>query len=190
MRTKVRLETQADSEFMGIGNRRYTPEAKWRSRERLTAAKDLPLRTCLAAGMHKRVGLLFSEAPFIQQLGIRIDAITPGICRTSLDVTDWMRQQHGYVHACVQSTLADHTAAGAALSMGEPDSGVVTVEFKMNFLRPATAATLRCEARVLRPGRTVTITEADVFAIHADGRESLTTKALLTMAVSPKFGRK
>ena len=80
---------------------------------------------------------IFDKANFIRELGVAITGVGEGWCETELKVADQHRQQHGYVHAGVLATMADHTAGGACRSVsGERD--VITVEFKINFFRPAT----------------------------------------------------
>jgi len=129
---------------------------------------------------------IFYQANFIRHLNIRLDKVSEGICETSLVVQDCLRQQHGFIHGGVIATMADHTAGGAARSVsGEKD--VLTVEFKINYLRPAIGDRLRCTASVLRPGKTVIVAEALVYAGNA-GKEALVAKLTETLflAEDPK----
>ncbi|MGZ4872940.1 MAG: PaaI family thioesterase, partial [Candidatus Angelobacter sp.] len=104
------------------------------------------------------------------------------VCETSLVVQERLRQQHGFIHGGVIATMADHTAGGAARSVsGEKD--VLTVEFKINYLRPAMGDRLHCTATVLRAGKTVIVAEALVFASSA-GKESLVAKLTETLLVA------
>ena len=124
---------------------------------------------------------IFDKANFIRELGITVTDVGDGWCETSLSVADRHRQQHGYVHAGVLATMADHTAGGAARSAsGERD--VITVEFKINFFRPATGDRLRCRARVLRAGKSFIVAEAEVFSAES-GDEKLVAKLTETCAV-------
>ena len=65
---------------------------------------------------------------------------------------------------------------------------VLTVEFKINLLRPAQGDRLRCRAKVLRAGRTIIVSESEVFAVK-DGSEKMTAKATVTLAVVRKQAR-
>jgi len=126
-----------------------------------------------------RVREIFYSANFVRDLDIRLDKFGEGICETSMVVQERMRQQHGFVHGGVIATLADHTAGGAARSVsGEKD--VLTVEFKINYLRPALGDRLRCTAMVLRGGKTVIVAEALVYASNA-GKETLVAKLIETL---------
>jgi uncharacterized protein (TIGR00369 family) len=130
----------------------------------------------------KRVREIFNRANFIRDLGIELVSIADGICETALVPTERHRQQHGLIHAGVLATMADHTAGGAAGSIMSGTGDVLSIEFKINFLRPAIADRLRCHAQVLRGGKSVVVAESEVFA-EKDGLEKLVSKATVTLAV-------
>src|SRR5436190_3281996 len=121
-----------------------------------------------------RVRHIFYRANFIRDLDIHLDKVAEGLCETSLLVQERMRQQHGFVHGGVIATLADHSAGGAARSVSG-DKDVLTVEFKINYLRPAKGDRLCCTASVLRAGKTAIVAEALVYANNA-GKEALVAK--------------
>lgn len=128
---------------------------------------------------------IFYRANFIRDLDIRLDKVTPGTCETSMAVQERFRQQHGFIHGGVIATLADHTAGGAARSVSGTGD-VLTIEFKINYLRPAAGDRLRCTASVVRAGKTVIVAEAQVYAVDG-GEEALVAKLTETLfvAVSP-----
>jgi uncharacterized protein (TIGR00369 family) len=103
------------------------------------------------------------------------------LVETELAIRDGFRQQHGFIHAGVIATLGDHTAGGAARTVtGEKD--VITVEFKINFLRPAKGNKLKCVGKVLRGGKQIVIAEAEIFDM--DGKdEKLVAKLAETLSV-------
>ena len=106
----------------------------------------------------------------------------PGWCETTLAVRPEHLQQDDLVHAGVLATLADHTAGCASGTVADPGKVVLTVEFKINFLRPAVGQQLRCRAEVLKPGRRLIVAESSVHAVN-DGVEKLAAKAMVTLAV-------
>jgi uncharacterized protein (TIGR00369 family) len=122
---------------------------------------------------------IFYQANFIRDLEIRLDKFAEGICETSLVVQERLLQQHGFIHGGVIATMADHTAGGAARSVSG-DKDVLTVEFKINYLRPAIGDRLRCTASVLRAGKTVIVAESLVYASNA-GKETLVAKLIETL---------
>ncbi len=124
----------------------------------------------------------FCQAPFIASLGLELASIGAGECTTRLDVRPDHLQQNGVVHAGVLATLADHTAGAAAFTTLAPGSYPLTVEFKLNLLRPATGPTLRCIARVLKAGARLVVVESEVLA-DATSPARLCAKATVTLAV-------
>ena len=128
---------------------------------------------------------IFYRANFIRDLDIRLDKVAEGICETSLVVQERLRQQHGFIHGGVIATMADHTAGGAARSVSG-DKDVLTVEFKINYLRPAMGDRLRCTATVLRAGKTVIVAEALVYA-GAGEKETLVAKLTETLWPSTRL---
>jgi len=132
-----------------------------------------------------RVKEIFQHAPFIHDLGVNLEGVSPGFCKTSLDLLPKHFQQDQLVHAGVQASLADHTAGGAAATLIGEDEVVLTVEFKINLLRPALGEQLRCQSRVLKAGNTLIIAESEVLALNA-GHEILVSKAMVTLALKKK----
>jgi uncharacterized protein (TIGR00369 family) len=129
-----------------------------------------------------KVREIFHHAAFINDLGIRLKDLGEGWCESALEVLPKHLQQDGYIHAGVQATMADHTAGGAAGTLAAEGELVLTVEFKINFLRPALGERLRCRAAVLRQGRTLNVAESEVYA-QRDGSETLVSKAMVTLAL-------
>jgi uncharacterized protein (TIGR00369 family) len=127
---------------------------------------------------------VFQNARFIGSLGIELAACGFGWCETKLKATPALEQQHGFIHAGVLMTIADHTCGGAAASTMPEDKEVITVENKVSFLRPAQAASLICRAEVLRTGRNLVFVEAEV-SVERDDARVLVAKASSTLAVIP-----
>jgi uncharacterized protein (TIGR00369 family) len=130
----------------------------------------------------RRVREIFNRANFIRDLAIELVRVDDGICETALIASERHRQQHGLIHAGVLATMADHTAGGAAGSILDGKGDVLSIEFKINFLRPAVADRLRCLAKVLRGGKSIVVAESEIFA-EKDGEEKLVSKATVTLAV-------
>jgi malonyl-CoA O-methyltransferase len=131
----------------------------------------------------QRVEEIFQRAPFMLDLGARIESAALGEVVATLPVATRLLQQDGFIHAAVQAALADHTAGAAAASLIAPGEVVLTIEFKINLLRPASGAALRCRSVLLRPGRTVSVAESEVWALGTGGGDRLTAKATVTLAV-------
>ena len=124
----------------------------------------------------------FYDAAFIQELGIELDGIGPGWIDSSIVLRPAHNQQDGFVHAGVIATLADHSGGMAAGTLCAGGRKVLTVEYKINLLRPGIGERLRCRSEVLKAGKTITVSESEVFAT-ADGVEKLIAKATATLAL-------
>jgi uncharacterized protein (TIGR00369 family) len=128
--------------------------------------------------LEARVRAIFEKARFIEEMGIKLTKVSEGTIETELAIRDSFRQQHGFIHAGVIATLGDHTAGGAARTVtGEKD--VITIEFKINFLRPAKGSKLRCVGKVLRGGKQIATAEAEIF----DEEGKLVAKLTETLSV-------
>jgi uncharacterized protein (TIGR00369 family) len=130
----------------------------------------------------------FSGIPFSFLLGIQPGAFGPGWCHAQLPVRDELLQQTGVVHAGALSSLADQTAAAAAITLLPEDKTVVSLEFKINMLAPARGELLNCEARVLKAGRSIVVSEAEVYIIPGNSPtdRSLVSKLNVTLYVVDK----
>ncbi|MCB1886313.1 MAG: PaaI family thioesterase [Rhodocyclaceae bacterium] len=94
--------------------------------------------------------------------------------RTEIHVPHWdgVEQQHGFVHGGVVGMIADSAAGYAAMTVVPATASVLTVEYKMNLVAPADGDHLVARGSVLRPGRTLIVTRAEVFAVNGE-RETL-----------------
>ena len=107
----------------------------------------------------------------MRTLRASLESIEPGrvVVRVPFDVA--LTQQDGFFHAGITSTIADTAGGYAGYSLFAPEAAVLTVEFKINLLRPAIGEYLEAVGQVIKAGRTLTITQAEVFA-H-DGKRTL-----------------
>jgi uncharacterized protein (TIGR00369 family) len=113
-------------------------------------------------------------------LGATLGSIAPGAVEISLTPNPAITQQHGFVHAGAVSAIADTAAGYAALSLMRVGVGVLTTEFKINLVAPATGERIIARARVVKPGRTLTLVQTDVFA-EDQGKEKLVALFTATM---------
>ena len=123
----------------------------------------------------------FRAAPFIADLGVQAVAVSPGRLTSVLQVQGRHLQHTGQVHAGVMATMADHSMGAAAQTLAPAGSWVLTAELKTSLLRAGKGERLVCEAVVIKAGRRLSFTEAEVFAETA-GQRTLVMKASATMA--------
>ncbi|WP_024577516.1 MULTISPECIES: PaaI family thioesterase [unclassified Afipia] len=117
---------------------------------------------------------------FMTHVGAEVTDLTRGTCVLSVDRRPELLQQNGFFHGGVTAFLIDNaTTIAAATVKGQ---AALTAEYKLNLLAPASGDRLICRARVVKPGRQVSVVAADVFCI-IDGAEKHTATALASIAM-------
>jgi uncharacterized protein (TIGR00369 family) len=116
--------------------------------------------------------------------GFQVTRVDRGIFETRLDVRDEHRQQDGFVHAGVLATMADHTSGYASFTTVTRAFRILTIEFKINYLKPTVGPLIICRSQVVNNGKQVKVAESEIYSV-ADGVEKLVSKGLFTqMAVA------
>ena len=137
-------------------------------------------------GYEERVRRSFAKQGLMTTLGATMDNVTAGAVEISLHPQPSISQQHGFVHAGAISAIADSAAGYAALSVMPAGRGVLTTEFKINFVAPAVGDRICARGKVVKAGRTLTLAQTEVFA-ESGGQEKLV--ALLTATLMSVEGR-
>ncbi len=114
-------------------------------------------------------------------IGADLSLLAPGIVEITLPYRADLAQQNGYVHAGIVTTIADSAAGYAAYSLMPAGAEVLSVEFKVNLLRPAQGKSFLARAEVIKPGRTLTVARADVFGVAESGDRELVATMLATI---------
>jgi uncharacterized protein (TIGR00369 family) len=128
----------------------------------------------------QRVRDSFCRQPFMAHLGAELHELRPGFCEIRLPYRRELSQQHGYFHGGVLGTLADNAAGYASYTLMPADASILTVEYKLNILAPGDGSLLISRGTVIKPGRTLTVTQSEVYAVKDDS-ESLCAAALVTL---------
>src|SRR5499427_10915544 len=113
--------------------------------------------------MMQRIRESFDRQGFMRTLGAVLDSIESGTVIITCDFNDQLTQQHGLLHGGVVASLVDVACGYAALSVMPADREVLTVEFKIHFLKPARTDRLIAIGQVVQAGRTLTVCEGSVF---------------------------
>jgi uncharacterized protein (TIGR00369 family) len=136
----------------------------------------------------ERVRASLARQAFMTTLGARLVSVAAGEVVLELPFDARLTQQNGFLHAGVVAALADNACGYAALSLMPAEAEVLSVEFKVNLMRPAAGPLFRAAGRVVRAGRTLTVCTAEVRALDA-GKETVVALMQATMmqvpAVSP-----
>lgn len=123
----------------------------------------------------------FALQPIMNLIGGRLSLVKPGVVEITLPFRADLGQQDGYLHAGILTTIADSASGYAAYSLMPPDSSVLSVEFKVNLLRPAQGEAFVASAEVIKAGRTLTVVRADAFGLDGKGVRTLVATMLSTM---------
>jgi len=127
------------------------------------------------------VAASFAQQPIMNLIGARLVTVEPGVVEITLPYRADLTQQNGYLHAGVVTTIADSACGYAAMSLMPAEAGVLSVEFKVNLLRPARGESFLARAEVIKAGRTLTVVRADVFALAEDAERQLVATMQGTM---------
>lgn len=127
-----------------------------------------------------RIRASFARQRAMELIGAQLARIEPGSVEIELPFDATLTQQHGFVHAGIIATALDSACGYAAASLMPADSGILTIEFKINLLAPAAGERFRFIGRVRKPGRTIVVAEGDATAVDASGRERLVATMIAT----------
>ena len=114
----------------------------------------------------ERVRASFNLQHAMSLIGAEMALVEPGYVEIHLPHKAEITQQHGFIHGGVVGMIADSAAGYAANTLTQADTSVLTVEYKMNLVAPADGQRLVARGEVVRPGRTLIVTRADVYAIR------------------------
>ncbi len=132
---------------------------------------------------------VFRSTPLMQHFAVKVVRVGLGSVETRMQLRPELLQQHGFAHAGVLASLADHTAGACAASHGQ-GVDVLSIEFKINMLAPAKGQLLTCRATTLRAGKSIAVVEAEVFSTdHANDAvdaSSRCAKATVTLSMRPR----
>lgn len=126
----------------------------------------------------------FARITLMQTIGGRLLRVAPGEVEVELPFRDDLTQHHGFLAAAVLTAIVDVACGYAAMTLLPSGASVLTVEYKANFVAPAQGERMLAQARVLRPGRTVTVCAGDVYAVSGDDRTLAATMLATIMAVN------
>lgn len=139
----------------------------------------------LDAAIEKKVRESFAAQTAMTTVGATMTRLSYGQAEIELPAAAHIRQQQEFVHGGVVAMILDSACGYAAFTTMPADSEVVSVEFKINFLKPALGAKLIARGRVLRPGKTLTVCQGEVYAV-TDAGETAVAAMQATMATVEK----
>lgn len=125
------------------------------------------------ADIEQRIRASFSAQGLMVTLGAELVRVAPGEVQIALLPRPALSQQHGYVHAGAITSVLDSACGYAALTVAPDGSDVLSVEFKINFVRPAVADRFVAIGKVVKAGKTLTVCQGEVIGEQGSRRETI-----------------
>ena len=125
----------------------------------------------------------FAAQQLMATIGARLARVAAGEIEIRVPFRPGLTQQHGFLHAGVVTSALDSACGYAAFSLMAAGAGVLTLEFKTNFLAPARGEELIARGRVVRAGRTITVCQAEASMLSDGAEKSVATMLATIMTV-------
>lgn len=123
--------------------------------------------------------------PIAQTLGLRCTHIEAGTVIFEMPVQDAFCFRPGQMQATPVFGIADFAAVAAGATLLPPGASNATIDTTLKLLAPARGQCLRAHGRVVRAGQTFTVCASDVYAVDAEGKETLCATLLATAQNMP-----
>lgn len=136
----------------------------------------------------QKVSESFSRQEVMKTIGVNIVSVEPGKLELEFSHNAKLTQQHGFIHGGIVTTVLDSACGYAALSLMPKDSAVLTVEFKTNFMSPAQGEKFSAFGSVKKAGKTITVCDGELFALHDNQKKLVATMTATLMAIRNREG--
>ncbi|WP_298444886.1 PaaI family thioesterase [uncultured Ferrimonas sp.] len=131
----------------------------------------------------QKVRASFGKQTLMATLDASLHSIEPGQVEIHAPYNAAFTQQHGFLHAGIVSSLIDSACGYAAFSLMPADAEVLSIEFKVNLLAPAKGQRFIAIGKVKKPGRTITVTEGELYAINGEQQKLVATLTATMMTI-------
>lgn len=125
----------------------------------------------------------FARQPAMDTMGATLETVGKGRVEIVLPYDRKLTQQHGFLHGGMVAAALDSACGFAALTLLPDDTGILTIEFKVNLLAPAKGETFRFEGEVVKPGRTITVVNATAYAVSGAETKRIATMTATMMTI-------
>jgi len=146
----------------------------------------MTLVTTDTEAIRERVQASLERQGMMQQLGVRLLSVAPGTVTFAMPYSERVTQQQGGFHGGAMGALADIAGGYAALTVTPEGMEVTTVEYKINFLAAFQGGELQATGRVIKAGKRIVVTTAEVVHVAADGKRSDCAVMQQTLVPVPK----
>ena len=164
---------------------RYNPAEYWRNEE-LHPKENYTMTTEFTPrnpNFAEDVRLSFARQPAMELLGAQIVEVQAGYVELKLPFRNELTQQHGFFHGGIVASLADSAGGYSAMTLAEVGKTVLGVELKINWLAPADGDYLSARGQVIRAGRTLVVSQIEVFSVKGDTEKLCALQQMTTILV-------
>ncbi len=112
--------------------------------------------------------------------GFTVDRVDEGVFESRLIIRPEHKQQDGFVHAGVLATIADHTAGYSAYTIVPENVRILTIEFKINYFKPARGNEIICKSKIISAGKKIIVSESEIYT-RSDRKDILVSKATVSL---------
>lgn len=137
----------------------------------------------LDAAIRAKIEASFAAQPAMALLNARLSRVESGEVELTLPFDRKITQQHGFVHAGMLGAVMDSACGYAALSTMPLESGILTIEYKMNCLAPAKGEFFRLLGSVRKRGRTIVVAECEAWAHDGESVKLVATMSATEMSI-------
>lgn len=128
-----------------------------------------------------KVRASFARQQLMNTINARLKKVAAGEVRIEIPFDSAFTQQNGFLHAAIVTGIVDTACGYAAYTLMPASAGVLSVEFKVNFLNPAQGEKFLAIGKVVKSGRTLTICTGEVLAFKNSSEEKLIAVMQATM---------
>ena len=135
---------------------------------------------------YERVAASLARQGMMRPLGVRLLRAERGLVELAMPYGEQVTQQQGGFHGGAMGALADIAGGYAGLTVLPEGMEIVTVEYKINFLASFQGGEIRATGRVLKGGKRVVVTSAEVVHVDEAGKVSACAVMQQTLVPVPK----
>jgi uncharacterized protein (TIGR00369 family) len=111
----------------------------------------------------ERIAASFGHQQMMRTMGVELVDISPGHVEFTMEFGEHLTQQNGFLHAGALSTALDSACGFSSYTLMPAEASILTIENKVNLFRPALNGPFRIEGDVVKPGRTIIVSEGRAY---------------------------
>jgi uncharacterized protein (TIGR00369 family) len=134
-----------------------------------------------------KVNQLVNRSPYFTLLSMRLSKVGAGFSELQIDLAEKHLQPFGFVHGGVYASIIDAAAFWSLYyDIDDQETGVTTVDLKLNYLAPAVSGKLIAKGRQIKMGKTLGYADAEV----TDAKGRILAHGTSTVILLPGQGLK